>query len=276
MAEVLHPGLGNIIYIYEILKKYSDNEHILSVTQISNLIKQEYQRSVEERTIKRNIRVLVEVLDIDISLFTENRKGYFLRTRDFEMSEIKMLIDLVTYSKFMENNFSKDIVDRLKQMLSKYEKEIVDNIENYELYSKNTKTINIEVLRNIEVLAQSIKAKKKVEFDYYKYNLDKKLEKQIKHRVSPYAILCENEFYYLIAHNERYDDYSFFRLDRIKNVKHTDIPIKKQKQSIKDYVESSVYMYGGEREEVELKCHISVIDHIIDKFGKDTKIRENR
>ncbi|MDR0978541.1 MAG: WYL domain-containing protein [Lachnospiraceae bacterium] len=197
-----------------------------------------------------------------------------MRTKEFELSEVKMLMDLVTYSKFMEVEFSKEIVDKLKLLLNQYELEVIQSNEHYPIFDKNTKTINQEVLHNIEEISLSMRRKEKIEFDYYKYGLDKRLHKQGENRVSAYGILCENEFYYLIGYNERYNDYSFFRLDRIKNIKHMQAAYIKPKQPIKEFIESSVYMFGGEKEKVELKCDIRILDGVLEKFGKNIEIQK--
>ena len=212
MKDELHTNLGNIIYIYEVLKKYSDVDHILSVKDIIKYVKEEFDEEIEDRTVRRNIRVLIEKLDIDIETFKENRQGYYLRTKEFEFSEIKMMIDLLHYSKFMEEAFSIEIAEKLKLETTK--------------------------------------------------------------KVSPYAILCENEFYYLIAYNEKFKELSYFRLDRIKNIKSTKIPNVKTNQSIKDFVQSSVYMFGGERQIIELKCDMLILDAVIEKFGTNIEIQK--
>lgn len=274
MKDKLHTNLGNIIYIYEVLKKYSDVDHILSIKDIIKYVKEEFDEAIEDRTVRRNIRVLIEKLDIDIETFKENRQGYFLRTKDFELSEVKMMIDLLHYSKFVEKAFSDEIVEKLKHLLSKYEQETINETERIEVYSKNIKTMNKDVLNNIEVLSNSIRTKTKVEFEYYRYDINKKLKLEKTKRVSPYAILCENEFYYLIAHNEKFNELSYFRLDRIKNIKTTEIESIKTKQSIKDFVQSSVYMFGGERQKIKLKCDMLILDAVIEKFGMDTEIQK--
>ena len=274
MKDVLHTNLGNIIYIYDVLKKYSDVDHILSVKDIIKYVKKEFDEEIEDRTVRRNIRVLIEKLDIDIETFKENRRGYYLRTKDFEFSEIKMIIDLLHYSKFMEETFSVEIEEKLKGLLSISEQKTINETEKTEVYSKNIKTINKDVLNNIEVLSNSIKSKTKVKIEYYRYDLNKKLKLETTKRVSPYAIFCENEFYYLIAYNEKFNELSYFRLDRIKNIKSTEIPNVKTNQSIKDFVQSSVYMFGGEREVIELKCDMLILDAVIEKFGTNIEIQK--
>lgn len=274
MEDKLHTNLGNIIYIYDVLKKYSDVDHILSIKDIIKYVKEEFDEEIEDRTVRRNIRVLIEKLDIDIETFKENRKGYYLRTKDFEFSEIKMMIDLLHYSKFVEESFSVEISDKLKGLLSIHEQETINETERVEVYSKNIKTINKDVLNNIEVLSNSIKTKTKVEFEYYKYDINKRLKLNKTKRVSPYAILCENEFYYLIAYNEKFNELSYFRLDRIKNIKSTEISSVKTNQSIKDFVQSSVYMFGGERQAIELKCDMLILDAVIEKFGNNIEIQK--
>lgn len=272
MKESSHTNLSNIIYIYEVIKKYTDSEHILSISEIVKLIEEEYGEKIDSRTIRRNIKVLIEKLNIDISPYSENKKGYFLRVKEFEMSEIKMLMDLVVYSKVMDENFSQDIIERLKKLLSVHEEELLKYVENYELYSKNTKTVNKEVLNNIGLLSESIKLKKKINFDYCKYGLDKKLKINNNRTVIPCGLIYNNEFYYLIAYNEKYDNYYFFRLDKIKNIKISNLPSVKPVQSIDDFVKSCVYMYGGKSENIILKCNMAILDHVLENFGKDVEI----
>lgn len=274
MKDTLHSNLGNIMYIYEVLKKYSDVNHILSISEIIEYIEKDYNETIEARTVRRNIRVLIEKFNIDISTFSENRKGYFLAVKDFEMSEIQTLIGLMKYSKFMDESFSNDIIERLKKLLNVYELDLVNQLDISDVYSKNIKTINKEVLNNIEIILESIKNKTKIKFEYYLYGLDKKLHKVCDEEVSPYAIVCENEFYYLIAYHQKYKTFSYFRIDRIKNIQTTKFPITKTKQSVKDFVESSVYMYGGEKEQIELKCDMAILDYVIEKFGNDIFIEK--
>ena len=274
MSEPLHTNLGNIIYIYEILNKYSDVNHILSVKDIIKYVEKEYGESIEDRTVKRNIRVLIEKLNVDISTFKDNRKGYYLQTKDFELSEVQTLIGLIQYSKFIDDFFSKDIVARLKGLLNKYELNLIDEIADTDIYCKNIKTVNKEVLANVEVLLENIKAKNKIEFEYHLYGIDKKLHKVRNEVVSPFAILCENEFLYLVCHSEKYNGYGYYRLDKMKNIKNTNKPIIKLDYSIQEFIESSVYMYGGKKEKVVLKCSMYILDYVIEKFGNDIQIQK--
>lgn len=274
MKDSLHSNLGNIMYIYEVLKKYSDVNHILSVVEIIEYIKKEYDENIEERTVRRNIRVLIEKFNIDISTFNENRKGYFLRTKEFEMSEIQTLIGLIKYSKFIDDSFSEDIIERLKELLNKYELDLINNVNDNDIYCKNIKTVNKEVLADIEILLENIKAKKKIEFEYHLYGIDKKLHKIRDVIVSPFAILCENEFFYLICYDEKYNDYGYYRIDKMKNIKNTNKSIIKLNQNIKEFVESSVYMYGGKKQKIELKCSMYILDYVIEKFGNDVQIQK--
>lgn len=274
MSDVLHTNLGNIFYIYNILKKYSDINHILSVKEIIEYLKNDYNESIEPRTIRRNIRVLIEKLDVDISTYNENKKGYFLRTKEFELSEIEMLIGIIKYAKFLDKEFSNDIIEKLKSLLSKYELETIKNLEKLDIYTKNTKTINKEVLNNLEILSDVIMEKKQIRFDYWMYDIDKKMHKTSEKIVSPYAILCDNEFFYLIAIDINFKNFSYFRLDKIKNIKITNQNIYKTSTNLNKFIESSVYMYGGQKQQVELKCNNYIIDYVIEKFGDNVSINK--
>ena len=155
----VHSNLENIIYIYEVLKKYSDINHILSIKDIVEYIKEDFSETIESRTVRRNINVLIENFDVDISTFNENRRGYYLRTKDFELSEIQTLIALMKYSKFIDSDFSQDIIERLKNLLNVYELDLINNVDTDDIYCKCLKTVNKEVLADVEVLLESIKNK---------------------------------------------------------------------------------------------------------------------
>ena len=274
----LYEKNGNILYILNVLKKYSDEEHMLSAIEIQRKVKEIYDVEIDPRTIRRNINLLKYKLDYDISSREENGKGYYINRdpeTDFEPGEIRAIIDNFSYANYIVPSVAKEIIKKCKNMQNIYENE---KLKDYQIYSVNSKTENAEVIKNIEDISESIFQNKKIKFEYWKYAITNKLEKKIVSTptVSPYAIIYNKQEFYLIGIKEGETKFYNYRLDRMKNVQilNEDIKIKKKKSEIQDFAESSTEMFGGEKEEIEAICHIWLLDTIFETFGRNVTIEK--
>ncbi len=274
----LYEKNGNILYILNVLKKYSDEEHMLSAIEIQRKVKEIYDVEIDPRTIRRNINLLKYKLDYDISTREENGKGYYINRdpeTDFEPGEIRAIIDNFSYANYIVPSVAKEIIKKCKNMQNIYENE---KLKDYQIYSVNSKTENAEVIKNIEDISESIFQNKKIKFEYWKYAITNKLEKKIVSTptVSPYAIIYNKQEFYLIGIKEGETKFYNYRLDRMKNVQilNEDIKIKKKKSEIQDFAESSTEMFGGEKEEIEAICHIWLLDTIFETFGRNVTIEK--
>ena len=274
----LYEKNGNILYILNILKKYSDEEHKLSATEIQRKIKEIYNIEIDTRTIRRNINLLKYKLVYDISTRAENGQGYYLNRdpeTDFEPGEIRAIIDNFSYANYIVPSIAKNIIKKCKNIQTVYENE---KIKDYHIYANDSKTENVEVIKNIEDISESIYKNKKIKFEYWKYAITDKLEKKIVSTptVSSYAIVYNKQEFYLIGIKEGQTNFYNYRLDRIKNIRILDdeIIIKKKKSEIQDFAESSIEMFGGKKEEVEAICHIWLLDAVFDIFGRNVTIEK--
>ena len=274
----LYEKNGNILYILNVLKKYSNEDHMLSATEIRRKVKEIYDVEIDPRTIRRNINLLKYKLDYDISTREENGKGYYINRdpeTDFEPGEIRAIIDNFSYANYIVPSIAKEIIKKCKNMQNIYENE---KLKDYQIYSVNSKTENAEVIKNIEDISESIFQNKKIKFEYWKYAITNKLEKKIVSTptVSPYAIIYNKQEFYLIGIKEGETKFYNYRLDRMKNVQilNEDIKIKKKKSEIQDFAESSTEMFGGEKEEIEAICHIWLLDTIFETFGRNVTIEK--
>ena len=129
-----------------------------------------------------------------------------------------------------------------------------------------------------EIIKSSIYNNHKIKFEYWKYAITDKLEKQIVSTptVSPFAIVYNKQEFYFIGIKDGQNDFYHYRLDRMKNVKELDakITIKKTKTQIKDFAESTVEMFGGKKEEIEAICNKCLLNAIFDIFGKNITIEK--
>ena len=274
----LYEKNGNILYILNVLKKYSDEEHILSITELKEKIKEVYGEDIDPRTIRRNINLLQQKFGYDISTYNDNKKGYYISNdpeTDFEPGEIRAIIDTFSYSTFIEPRVSKEIIKKCKNIQTIYENE---KLKNYRVFSPKGKTSNIEVIKNIEDISNSIMNENKIKFEYWKYCIvGDKVKKQIVSTpiVSPYAIIYDKQQFYMLGIKEGNEEFYHYRLDRIKNLKELEdkIKIKKSEKDIEKYAETSVEVFSGNEIDIEAECDEYLLGEVYEKFGKKVQVR---
>ena len=274
----LYEKNGNILYILNVLKKYTDADHILLISQIQEKIQGEYGQAIDPRTIRRNINLLKEKFGYDISTYNENKQGYYITNdpeTDFEPGEIRAIIDTFSYSSFVEKNLAKGIIKKCKKLQNVYENE---KIKNYKVFSPKGRTTNAEVIKNIEDISNSIMNKNKVKFEYWKFCIvGDIIEKKIvsEPTVSPYAIIYDKQQFYMLAIKEGNTEFFHYRLDRIKNLKELPdkITIKKSDKDIQEYANTSVEVFSGDEVEIEAECHYYILEDVMEKFGENVTVR---
>jgi len=270
--EGLEPKKLALIRIWQILKEYSDYDHPLTQDYIAAHLENDYGIIIERKAISRNISLLKEA-DIEIE---SRRAGSYIDCREFEDSELRMLIDGVLSSKHITAKHSKDLIERLCGLSNKYFKSHIKNI-----YSVNdwSKTDNQALFYNIELIDTAIETGK-LSYDYNKYGADKKLHKSSYQEVSPYQMILHNQRYYLMAYSEYWGNMVFHRLDHITNMsisKTPAVPIRsvagyESGIDYKRFSSAMPYMYSDEPERIEFIADACIIDQIIDSFGCDTQI----
>ena len=271
--ESFEPKKLALIRIWQILKDYSDFDHPLTQEDIAVKLQNEYVIILERKAISRNISLLKEA-GIDIE---SRRAGSYLEYRDFEDSELHMLIDGVLSSKYITAKHSKDIIDRLCGLSNKYFRSNVKHIHSVNDWYK---TDNQALFYNIELIDTAIEEGKQVHYDYNKYGTDKKLHKSSHQYVTPYLMVLHNQRYYLMAYSEYWGNMVFHRLDRITNMIVMDkkatpirnVPGYESGINYKELSSTMPYMYTDRPEHIDFIADIGIIDQIIDWFGNDIRI----
>ena len=270
--DSLEPKKLALLRIFQILKKESDYDHPLKQEEIAQKLDRDYGIVIERKAISRNLSLLKEA-GVEIG---SRRAGSFLEVRDFEDSELRLLIDGVLSSKHITARHSKDLIEKLCGLSNRYFRSHVKHV-----YSVNdwSKTENSALFYNIELIDTAIETKKQIHYDYNKYGTDKKLHKTSQQYVSPYQMILHNQRYYLMAYSEYWGNMVFHRLDRISNMTITGkkaTPVTKLKGfangvDFKEISSTMPYMYPGEPEQIEFLANAEIVDQIIDWFGKDVR-----
>ena len=276
MESKLHEKNGNILYILNILKKYSDEDHILTAKEITNLIKEEYGVDNDDRTIRRNINLLKEKFNYDISTKSENKKGYYLIRdyySDFDLGEIRTIIDTISFAPYITKEKSRRIIGKCMDLLNNYE---VDKLDDYKIVSDNIKTLNEEVINNIESIYDAIYNNKKISFTYNHYVLDsnKLVFKPTSNElriISPYKIINSIQEFYLIGVKKGEDKLKTYRIDRMTNLKVLDEELNNNidKKEIQEFIDSQISMFGGKPIDITIKCDNLMLDNVVELLGRN-------
>ena len=211
-----------LLRIWQILQQYSDEKHLLTQDDIIKYLDKDYGIVLERKSVGRNLSLLREA---DIEIRTE-RGGSYLVSRDFEDSELRLLIDGVVCSRHIEAGQSKDLIERHCRKSNQYFKSHVKNICSVNDWSK---TDNQALFYNIEIIDNAIEEGKRVQYHYNKYGTDKELHVTSRQVVSPYRLILHNQRYYLMAYSEYWGNMVYHRLDKMTDMEMTNTkatPIK--------------------------------------------------
>ena len=272
----LEPKKLALLRIWQILKGYSDYDHPLTQEQLAEKLVNDYDIEIERKAIGRNIALLKDA-GIDIQ---QKRDGSYIESREFDDSELRLLIDGVLSSKHISAKYSKDLIDKLCGLSNIYFRSHVKHVFSFNDWNK---TENKALFFNIELIDAAIDEKKQIKFDYNKYGADKKLHRSSTQYVSPYQMILHNQRYYLMAFSEFWKNITFYRLDHITNMTITDrkaTPLRslegyKNGIDYKKLSSSMPYLFPGEVKPVEFKADAGIVDDIVEWFGKDAAILDN-
>lgn len=272
--DSLEPKKLALIRIWQILQKYSDYDHPLTQDDIALHLENDYGIVIERKAISRNLSLLKEA-GIEIE---SRRAGSYLESREFEDSELKLLIDGVLCSQHINPRQSSDLIEKLCKLSNKYFRSHVKNIHTVKDWNK---TENPALFYNIEMVDIAIEEGKQLQYDYNKYGLDKQLHKSSFQRVTPYQLILHNQRYYLMAYSGYWGNMVFHRLDRMSNVRLYDKPAQPIREvpgyeggiDYKKIASTMPYMYTDEPERIEFITKPGIVDQVVDWFGKDIAVR---
>ena len=262
-----------LLYILKILETETDALHPLYQEEIADRLLRDHGIELERKAIARNLALLDEA-GYDI---VKTPEGYYLGERLFESSELRLLIDSVLCSRHVNPRHSRELAERLAAIGGRHFRHRCRHIASASAWDK---TEGGELFYNIEVADDAIEAGHRLSFSYCRFGPDKKLKRSSQHTVSPYRMLLKNQHYYLMAYSDTYEKIAFFRMDKIADIKGTEMPavplrsIPGYENGIDDHRLSSAlpYMYGDTPVPVTFLARASVLDQVVDWFGGDAEM----
>ncbi len=258
-----------IMRIYQILYNYSSQERPLTQQDIINYLERDYGIECERKAVGRNISFLKEMGDFDIET---NAKGTYISQRQFESSELRLLIDSVLCSRNVNSVHSDSLIKKLIALGGNDFKNYVKHVYSVKDWDKSE---NKDFFLNIELVGDAIEDGKKISFDYMKRGLDKKLHSTGRHTASPYQMLLRNQRYYLMLRDDKYEDVGFLRMDKITNMgilnepafPLRDNPGYERGINYGDLANALPYMFSDKQVMVTIKCPNFMADELCDWFG---------
>ena len=211
---------ANAICLLEVLKEYSDAEHILPMREIIAKMQSLYGIKIDRRTVYGAVALLIE-LGYDVSLYEDNGVGYYLRDRELEPSEVLLLTDAVYSFPFIPARQTEQLVQKLQKQLSVHQRKKYRHLT---VARQGHKTGNRQIFWNIEQLDEAITRKKKVTLDYLHYGYDKRQHPTATYTLSPYEMVYTNEHYYLICIPDHDPHTRLYRIDRMADIRILDEP----------------------------------------------------
>lgn len=260
-----------LLYLLKIFLEYSDEEHPLTVADLIEHLAG-YDIPAERKSVYSDIELLREY-GIDIETVKSKSFGYYVASRDFELPELKLLVDAVQSSKFITKKKSSELISKIEGFASRYQ---AKNLERQVFVANRIKTMNESIYYTVDYIHSAISSDSKISFKYHEWTAQK--ERIFKHDgkayvLSPWALTWDDENYYLVAYDSQAQIIKHYRVDKI-----CDIKILEEKregaESFKEF-DMAIYskavfgMFGGKAQYVTLLCHESLAGVVIDRFGPE-------
>jgi len=269
-----------ILYLMKMLLEKTDEENTMTVNDMIAELER-YGITAERKSIYDDIEALCHY-GIDIATRKSKTTDYFVASRVFELPELKLLVDAVQCSKFVTYKKSNELIKKIESLASSRQ---AMSLHRQVYVANRVKAINENIYYNVDRLHVAIAENKQVSFKYFDYDIKK--EKKYRKNgdlyfVSPYALSWDDENYYLITFSEKYNDFTHYRVDRMTNIEIVDQPRvilpDDEYFNIADYTKKVFNMFGGAEEIVKISFDNSLVNAVIDRFGKDItleKVDEN-
>lgn len=263
-----------LLYLLKMLEEKTDEENTMTINDMIAELDR-YGITAERKSIYDDLEALRHY-GLDIASRKSKTTDYFVASRLFELPELKLLVDAVQCSKFVTHKKSNELIKKIESLASHRQAQALHR----QVYVSNrVKTINESIYYNVDRLHVAIAENKKVSFKYFDYDIKKKKafrKNGDKYSVSPYALSWDDENYYLVTFSTKYNDFTHYRVDRMTEIDLSDeerdpLP-ERENFDIAEYTKKVFNMFGGEDVMVQLQLDNSLVNAVIDRFGKDIVI----
>lgn len=260
-----------LLYLKDYLERRTDEAHPASTAALIAYLA-ENGIAAERKAIYSDLRAL-ETYGMEILRAPGREGGWYLGSREFELPELKLLVDAVQSSKFLSEKKSLALIRKLETLTDVHE---AGTLRRSVVVTGRVKSMNESIYYNIDPIHQAIAENRKIRFRYFELGVDKQRRYRGGERVaSPYALIWDSENYYLLAHTEEHG-LTHFRVDKMAGISLCDearaVTEETRALDLSDYSRQVFQMYHGEKQWVRLRFENALAGVVIDRFGKDAML----
>lgn len=261
-----------MMYLAKILMEQTDEEHTITVPEmIAELSK--LGISAERKSIYDDLEYL-RLFGLDICSNKTRTTNYYVASRDFELPELKLLVDSVQSAKFITHKKSMELISKIEKLTSR---ENAKKLQRQVFITNRVKAVNEQIYYNVDKIHEAIAANKQITFKYFKLDVDKKKMYRKEgglYTESPVALTWDDENYYLITYKEKYDNYTHYRVDKMEMIELTeyDRVLSNKPFDLSGYSKTMFQMFGGVETDVSIEFDNELVGVVFDRFGTDIPI----
>ena len=256
----------------QIMCEKTDETHYLTMPEIQKEL-EKYDIIAERRSLYESLKDLEE-FGIEVEGERSGRGyRYHVIGRQFELAELKLLVDAIQSSKFITEKMTNRLIGKLETLVSQHD---AADLRRQVFVSGRTKTMNETVYYSVDTIYNAISQNKKIKFQYYQWNVKKEME--LRHdgawyHISPWGLSWDDENYYLVGYDSEAELIKHYRVDKMLHIR-MSTEAREGKEHFKqldmaDYAKKSFGMFGGKEKTVKLLVDNRLAGVIIDRFGKD-------
>ncbi len=261
-----------IFYILDYLQKNSHENHPVRASDLITMLDHSHGISCDRKTVYSDIAALIDY-GVDIVSIPGKNGGYYIASRNFELPELKLLIDAVQSSRYLTEKKSRELIEKLCNQCNEQDARLMRRSV---LVSGRVKSMNETIYYTVDAIQEAISQNKQISFRYFDWDFGGKRRYRDKsYLASPYGLCQDNENCYLLAHSDRHGVTSY-RVDRmaeihIETTERTPCPELTGK-ALAEHANRLFQMYSGDTASVKLRFHRSLLNVVIDRFGKETML----
>ena len=264
-----------IVYLIKILTEKTDEQHSITMNEIISELKA-YGVNAERKSLYNDIENLRQYgLDI-VGEQHDRTYYYYLVSRQFELAELKLLVDSVQSAKFITERKTNQLIKKIEGLASKYQ---ASQLQHQVYVSQRVKTTNEKIYYNVDKIHTAIDRNSMISFQYFQWNVKKEMELRhngVWYHISPWGLSWDDENYYLVGYDSDAEQIKHYRVDKMLHIKLSnesrDGKEHFKKLDMADYAKKSFGMFGGKEQTVKLLVKNSLAGVIIDRFGKNVML----
>ena len=261
-----------IFYILDYLEAHSNEKNPVRASDLIAMLDRQHNIRCDRKTVYSDIAALQQY-GVDIVSLPGKNGGYYIASRNFELPELKLLIDAVQSSRYLTEKKSRELIEKLCSQCNEQDAKLMRRTV---LVSGRGKSMNETIYYNVDAIQEAIAQNRQITFRYFDWDFGgKRKYREKEYLASPYGLCQDNENCYLLAFSGRHGVTSY-RVDRMSDIQLTEekrIPCPELTgKALHDHANRLFQMYSGDALDVKMRFHRSLLNVVIDRFGKDTML----